>query len=125
VEDDEDQLVLIPRVLGQLGYNVLACPNGIAACRYFNDENTSFDLIISDYDMPEMTGLQLAEKVAQTHPGTPVIIVTGRKPPEDMQATSDNIKKLIRKPYNKMSLSRAIREVLDDGEVVYEFSYSS
>jgi PAS domain S-box-containing protein len=118
VEDDEDQLVLIPRVLGQLGYNVLACPNGIEACRYFNDEDTSFDLIISDYDMPEMTGLQLAEKIGQTHPGIPVIIVTGRKPPEDMQANSDNIKKLIRKPYNKLSLSRAIREVLDYGEVV-------
>jgi len=117
VEDDEDQLVLIPRVLSQLGYRVLACSNGEEACQHIEDHTNAFDLIITDYDMPEMTGLQLAEKVAHTHPDVPVIIVTGRKPPEGMEASTFNIKKLIRKPYNKTSISKAIREVLDQEAV--------
>jgi CheY-like chemotaxis protein len=113
VEDDEDQLQLIPRVLTQLGYSVVACPSGKTAYQSFEDENNRFDLIITDYDMPEMTGLQLAEKVARTHPAVPVIVVTGRKAPVGMETQSLNIKKLIRKPYNKRSISIAIREVLD------------
>lgn len=117
VEDDEDQLVLIPRVLSQLGYRVLACPNGREACQTITDNHHSFDLIITDYDMPEMTGLQLAEEVARKQPDVPIIVVTGRKPPEDMETKSLNIKKLIRKPYNKDSISKAIREVLDHEEV--------
>ena len=117
VEDDEDQLELIPRVLSQLGYEVLACPDGKEACRYAINSTHSFDLVITDYDMPEMTGLQLAEEVARSQPDVPIIVVTGRKPPEGIDTKSLNIKKLIRKPYNKDSISKAIREVLDNQEV--------
>jgi PAS domain S-box-containing protein len=113
VEDDADQLELIPRVLSQLGYNVLACADGRKACRYVTDHRHDLDLIITDYDMPEMTGLQLAEEVARHQPETPVIVVTGRRPPEGMETKSLNIKKLIRKPYDKDIISKAIREVLD------------
>ena len=120
VEDDEDQLQLIPRVLTQLGYHVVACPNGREAHQKFEDDKEDFDLIITDYDMPEMTGLQLAENVARTDPAVPVIVVTGRKAPEGMDTQSPNIKKLIRKPYNKKSISIAIREVLDPVEVPRE-----
>jgi PAS domain S-box-containing protein len=117
VEDDEDQLQLIPRVLTQLGYRVVACPDGKAAYEALEKHDHRWDLLITDYDMPEMTGLQLAEKVARTHPCVPVIIVTGRKAPEGMGARSPNIKKLIRKPYHKKSISIAIREVLGQVEV--------
>ncbi|MEJ2153840.1 MAG: ABC transporter substrate binding protein [Desulfobacteraceae bacterium] len=117
VEDDEDQLELIPRVLSQLGYKVLACPDGKAACRHIADKNHGFDLIITDYDMPEMTGLQLAGEAARHLPDIPVIVVTGRKPPEEMKTSCFNIKKLLRKPYNKDSISKAIREVLDHEEL--------
>jgi PAS domain S-box-containing protein len=114
VEDDKDQLELIPRVLSQLGYKVLACADGKAARQYISDNRHELDLIITDYDMPEMTGLQLAGEVARYQPELPFIVVTGRKPPEDMQSKSLNIKKLLRKPYNKDSISKAIREVLDN-----------
>ncbi len=114
VEDDADQLELIPRVLSQLGYKVLACADGKKACQTISDNRHDLDLIITDYDMPEMTGLQLAGEVARHRPELPIIVVTGRKPPEDMESQSLNIKKLLRKPYNKDSISKAIREVLDN-----------
>ena len=68
--------------------------------------------MITDYDMPEMNGLELAQKVLAFNPRIPVIVVTGRKPPEGMQDKVANIRKMIRKPYNKAAISRAIREVL-------------
>jgi FixJ family two-component response regulator len=65
--------------------------------------------------MPEMNGLQVAMEVATVDATIPVIIVTGRKAPESMGKKSANIKKLIRKPYNKTSISRTIRDVLESG----------
>jgi PAS domain S-box-containing protein len=112
VEDDEDQLILIPRVLAQLGYSVMALPTGRKAyeCVVANDQ--SIDLIITDYDMPEMNGLELARHIEACNPGIPVIIVTGRQMPEGMDSAASNIKKTIRKPYNKTTISKAIRDVL-------------
>ena len=52
--------------------------------------------------------------MARHDPRVPVIVVTGRKAHEAMQHKQEtNIKRLIRKPYNKTIISRAIREVLD------------
>jgi PAS domain S-box-containing protein len=112
VEDDQDQLVLIPRVLSQLGYNVMALPTGREAYERVVADNQPIDLIITDYDMPEMNGLQLAQQIETVNPQIPIIIVTGRKKPEGMDNAAANIKKLISKPYNKTTISEAIREVL-------------
>lgn len=113
VEDDEDQLVLIPRVLSQLGYSVIALPTGWEAYAHVLADNQPIDLIITDYDMPEMNGLQLAQQIETVNPTIPIIIVTGRKKPEGMDTAAANIKKLISKPYNKTTISEAIREVLE------------
>lgn len=112
VEDDQDQLVLIPRVLSQLGYSVMALPTGREAYEHVVADNRPIDLIITDYDMPEMNGLQLAQRIETVNPQIPIIIVTGRKKPEGMDSAAANIKKLISKPYNKTTISEAIREVL-------------
>ena len=113
VEDDADQLKLIPRVLIQLGYKVLALKNGREACRALDGDLGPVDLVITDYDMPEMNGLQLAEFIEAYDPRIPVIMVTGRKAPDGVQNITSNIKKLLLKPYNKATISSAIREVLE------------
>ena len=113
VEDDEDQFTLIPRVLNQLGYRVYAHHNGKEACQCIKEQKIRFDLVITDYDMPEMNGLQLAKKIEVYNPLLPVIVVTGRKAPDGMQSQASNIRRLIRKPYNKATISKAIREVLE------------
>ena len=106
---------MIPRVLTQLGYNVVAMQTGRKAYERVAAEDLPIDLIITDYDMPEMNGLQLAEQVEAHDPHIPVIIVTGRKTPDGMDSAASNIKKLISKPYNKTTISKAIREVLGFG----------
>ncbi len=113
VEDDEDQLTLIPRVLSQLGYHVHAHQSGKEAFQCIKTNKITIDLVITDYDMPEMNGLQLAKKIQSYNPLIPVIVVTGRKAPDGMQTQASNIKRIIRKPYNKTTISRVIREILE------------
>jgi YesN/AraC family two-component response regulator len=90
----------------------MALPTGREAYERVVADNQPIDLIITDYDMPEMNGLQLAQQIETVNPQIPIIIVTGRKKPEGMDTAAANIKKLISKPYNRTTISEAIREVL-------------
>ncbi len=112
VEDDEDQRDIIPRVLRQLGYEVTAAGSAVEALQLFLQQRPPFDLVITDFDMPETNGFELAAELETVSPHTPVMIVSGRKRMASMKATG-NIKKMIVKPYNRTIISEAIRQILE------------
>jgi len=72
-----------------------------------------YDLVITDYDMPGMSGTQLAEQVSESAPNLPVILVSGREDAAMAAAHLPNIRQVIIKPYDKDDLSAAISNVLD------------
>ncbi|MCM0754832.1 PAS domain S-box protein [Desulfovibrio aminophilus] len=112
VEDDEDQLETIPRVLARLGYEVTARHDAAGALAALAEAPDGFDCMVTDYDMPEVNGVDLAEEVGRRAPGMPVILVSGRKRAADALGGAGNIKKLLLKPYDGGHISRAIREAL-------------
>ncbi len=112
VEDDEDQLETIPRVLARLGYEVTARSDAAGALAALAEAPDGFDCMVTDYDMPEVNGVDLAEEVGRVAPGMPVILVSGRKRAADALGGAGNIKKLLLKPYDGGHISRAIREAL-------------
>ena len=112
VEDNEDQQESIPRALGSLGYTVKAVGNATDALAEFYRDTSRFDLVITDFDMPGTNGAELAREIHATEPELPVIMVSGREPdPKVMEIP--NIKTFILKPYDKRTLSRAVRRVMD------------
>jgi len=113
VEDDEDQLLTIPRVLAQLGHAVSAHAGAEAALARLADDPQAFDVCITDFDMPDVDGLELARRVAAMAPELPVIMVSGRLGDIEDRKLAGNIKKIVLKPYNQAIISAAIREVLD------------
>ena len=112
VEDDEDQLETIPRVLTRLGYAVTAHRGAAAALEALSVRPDGFDCLVTDFDMPEINGLKLAEEASHLAPGLPVILVSGRKRATEAQNESAHIRKLVLKPYDGGQITRAIREVL-------------
>ncbi len=112
VEDDEDQLETIPRVLARLGYSVTAYRGAAKALEALAARPDGFDCLVTDFDMPEINGLRLAEEAARLAPGLPVILVSGRKRAAEAQNESAHIRKLVLKPYDGGQITRAIREVL-------------
>jgi len=113
VEDDEDQLLTTPRLLQAMGFEVTAIRDPEEAVIRVKGMPHLFDLLITDYDMPGMSGTQLAKMVSEIVPGLPVILVSGREDATAAATPLPNIRQVVIKPYDKDDLSAAISGVLD------------
>jgi two-component system cell cycle response regulator CpdR len=74
-EDEEAMRVYLARALENAGYDVVAVGRGTDALPYL--ENEHFDLLLSDIVMPEMDGIELAQRCAELRPNTKVMFITG------------------------------------------------
>ena len=113
--DDEDILVELNRErLTQLGYEVTATTSALEAHEIFRKEPGRFDLVIADYTMPDMTGLDLAKKMLKIRADIRIILCTGYN--DDISADKAGkagIRGFLLKPQSKGELDLTIRRVLD------------
>jgi CheY-like chemotaxis protein len=65
----------VSRFLEFMGFEVAIAGNGIEALAVFLE--SSFDLVLTDFQMPAMDGLSLAGHIKERSPSTPVILITG------------------------------------------------
>jgi len=75
-DDDEKIRKALGSVLAERGYRVTTASNGLEALDRM--EVAAPDLVITDYQMPEMDGLALLKAVRRRHPDTPVVLMTAR-----------------------------------------------
>ncbi len=74
-EDDESMRVYLARALERVGYAVVSVDRGTAALPLLAAER--FDLLLTDIVMPEMDGIELAQKAATIAPEMRVMFITG------------------------------------------------
>ena len=74
VDDDNVSLGLLSRLVEKLDYNVIRAADGEQALEALRGE--AVDLVVADYDMPKMDGLQLLSIVKEEFPRLPYILVT-------------------------------------------------
>jgi PAS domain S-box-containing protein len=111
VEDDEDLRQLLRSLLEQSGYHVLTSGNGQSALEIAHTQ--SIDLLLSDVVMPEVNGLDLAERLNAQRPGLRVLFMSGY--PEDTIARYGrpfDRRQLLAKPFLPNDLLRRVREAL-------------
>lgn len=101
VDDFSGVRTIVKEALEKKGYQVLEATNGEEAMKYFN--GTQIDLLITDYDMPDMDGVKLIEKIRGTirYMYTPVIMLSGvRKERIEAKINHLNIACFIQKPFD-------------------------
>lgn len=74
-EDEEAMRTYLARALENAGYSVVAVDRGTAAIPLLESEQ--FDLLLSDIVMPEMDGIELAQRCSEISPATKVMFITG------------------------------------------------
>lgn len=112
--DDEYLLVNVgQRLLEMIGYRVATATNGFEALAAFQEEPGEFDIVITDFTMPRMTGVQLSKKLLDIRPDIPIILCTGFSESVTAdQAIKLGIRKLLFKPIDRDTMAHAIRDVL-------------
>ena len=74
-EDEDAMRTYLARALENAGYDVVAVDRGTAALPWLETE--AFDLLLTDIVMPEMDGIELAQRCADISPETKVMFITG------------------------------------------------
>jgi signal transduction histidine kinase/CheY-like chemotaxis protein len=107
---DDDFLIRMSTasLLEDLGYVVLKAASGAEALEALK-AGAKIDLLVTDYAMPGMTGLQLAEKARALHPGLPILLATGYA---DLPARSALDVPRLSKPYRQSELAQVIDTLL-------------
>jgi two-component system cell cycle sensor histidine kinase/response regulator CckA len=79
VVDDEDAVRrFASRVLARDGYTVIEAQDGAEALELFKDNGSPpADIVVSDIVMPRLNGVELMEAISGSHPGIPVILMSG------------------------------------------------
>jgi len=111
LEDDKSVLTLVKRRLTGLGYQVIAFSDCNKALNTFCEEPDKFDLVVSDLNMPEMTGLQFASKLQAIADELPVIIITATPEKIDSEQKLAIINDVISKPIAFSELHTSIQAV--------------
>ena len=77
VDDDETMVVLVERILERAGYRVSTYWDPQEAVAAVREHPDAFDLVVTDFNMPEFSGLEVARELACIRPRLPVVISSG------------------------------------------------
>jgi len=115
VDDELPILKMLKLILERLGYKITTRSGSIEALETFKANPDSFDLIITDFTMPNLTGIGLAKEVLSIRPDIPIIMCSGFSEQTDaVRAKASGIREYILKPVVKSELATAIRRALSE-----------
>jgi CheY-like chemotaxis protein len=109
VDDDDVMRVMIQRLLGRLGYRATVCDGADAALALVRGDPSAFDMVVTDFDMPGQSGLQLAGHLLAIRPGLPIVISSGNV---TEQMTRDALQAGVRALMHKQHTVEELGQVL-------------
>jgi two-component system, cell cycle sensor histidine kinase and response regulator CckA len=113
VDDVKEVRVVAARALRMLGYTVLEADSGAVALAIVETDKRPIHLALLDIMMPEMNGIELAKRLKAKRPDVKALYMSGCNDgvtgPSGLAASEA----FIPKPFDRASLARKIREVLD------------
>lgn len=113
VDDNATIVEVTTEMLTQFGYTVLAFTDSVEALKAFVDNANDIDLVITDQVMPNLNGIELAEKISQICPDVPLVLTTGYS--EIIEKTLPEHLKIVtvlKKPIGFAALGKTMADIL-------------
>lgn len=112
-DDDQSVRELVKRAIETSGHSVSLAEDGAEAASVFQASPAAFDLIITDFEMPGLDGLELARRALASSAAVRILIMSGYPGSLDQgRALSPNRVGVIAKPFTLDDMRRAIAGVL-------------
>jgi DNA-binding NtrC family response regulator len=117
--DDEPEITFMgKKMLENLGYKVTISSDSLSAFEEFKTDPGKYSLLVTDQNMPNVTGTDLAFKMMTIKPDLKVIIITGYSDNLSEEVLYENgISEVILKPMILDDFSKVIRRVLDNEKI--------
>jgi two-component system cell cycle response regulator CpdR len=111
-EDEEAMRTYLERALTNAGYRVSAVDRGTDAIPLL--ETGDFDLLLSDIVMPEMDGIELAQRCAEISPHTKVMFITGFAAVSLRASREQPTTRVLSKPFHLRDLVLEVERVFEE-----------
>lgn len=110
VDDDTSIRSLSAHVLTTSGYQVDTAEDGAGGWEALHASN--YDLLITDHNMPKVTGVELVRKLRSARMTLPVVLTTGTVPAEALSRPSLRLAATLLKPFTMEELLQTVERVL-------------
>lgn len=112
VDDDEILRMLIADTLEDLDVHIDIAEDGRIALEKLNE--TAYDLMLIDYMMPELTGIEVLERLSQEKKDDMAILMLTAKAQESdrKKALEAGVRRFIPKPFSPLELLKVVEEML-------------
>jgi len=112
VDDEIGMQAALREVLSRQGYHVTIAPDGLAALSCLDSQN--YDLLLTDVRMPEITGMELLDRVRGRWPEMPVLVMTAYGTIEDaVEAMKKGAADYLLKPFSSETIERLVKRLLE------------
>jgi PAS domain S-box-containing protein len=113
VDDDEVMALMVQGLLQRLGYRVTVSPGAREAIETITDAPEAFDLVVTDFNMPKHSGLDVVRALAGIRPSLPVVISSGYVS-EELRANASalGVRAVMQKEHTLEELGPLVHELL-------------
>jgi CheY-like chemotaxis protein len=113
VDDDPDVRLIVVGMVTRLGHPVLQAADGAEALSILSDETAAVDLVITDFNMPKVGGVELYRRGRELRPDLGFVLCSGNLDDwAPARHDQDPRAACLEKPFNSESLARAVAEAL-------------
>jgi DNA-binding NtrC family response regulator len=113
IDDDANSLYALSEILRTSGYHVSAFDSPLAALRAL-EEGLPIDLVITDFQMPQMNGIELTEKLSRLRPSIKIIMLTAHGGVDSFfKAFSLGVFDYLNKPVGQAELTKIVKAALN------------
>ena len=118
IDDEKEIILFLNDILTRQGYSVTCCGNSVEALSIFTEIPFKFDLIITDLNMPGMTGIELCEKINKIRFDIPILMCTGFCKNDSMKNLKKKriISETVKKPIIMNHFLKIIKKIIKNKE---------
>ncbi len=113
IDDEKDLRVILESILKYLGYRVYLAENGKQGLDLYRKHHEEIDLVLLDYILPDIDGLEIFQRLKEINPEVKVLICSGYSEQEGLQELiRSGVKGVLPKPFTIETIAKKIQEII-------------